>query len=109
VANLQLSKKEAKDSSGCVPSCDGDMPLYPYGTSLYLDDDTLKKLGMTELPKVGTSMLAQVTVKVTGTSQRAYQDKDGKEEMRTCVDLQITDMDMAPPAKTVADTLYPTK
>lgn len=110
MANLELTKKEAKESSGCYPD-GGSLPVYPYGLQLYLDDDTLKKLGITDLPKVGTSMLAQITVKVTGTSQRATQSsKEGESEtMRTCVDLQITDMDLAPPEKSVAETLYPTK
>lgn len=106
MANLELSKKEAKDKNGDCSPC-GDMPMFPYGTSLYLDDDTLKKIGLTELPKVGTSMPGQIVMKVTGTSQRAYMDKDGKEEMRTCVDLQITDMELAPAEKSVADVLYP--
>lgn len=107
MANLQLTKEEAKEEMGEM--CGGDMPMFPCGTSLYLDDDTLKKVGLTELPKVGTSMPGQVVMKVTGTSQRAYMDKDGKEEMRTCVDLQITDMELAPPTKTAAQTLYPSK
>lgn len=104
-----MSKEEAKENSGCAPCGDGEMPLYPYGTSIYLDDATLKKIGLTGLPKVGTSMPGQVVMKVTGTSQRAYMDKDGKEEMRTCIDLQITDMEIAPPTKSAAETLYPTK
>lgn len=29
--------------------------------------------------------------------------------MRTCVDLQVTDMDLAPPTKAAADVLYPKK
>lgn len=107
MANLQLTKEEAKEEAGEM--CGNEIPMFPYGTSLYLDDETLKKIGLTELPKVGTTMPGQVVMKVTGTSQRAYMDKDGKEEMRTCVDLQITDMELAPEKKTAAQTLYPSK
>ncbi len=106
--NLALTKTEAKDKADCTP-CNGDLPRYPYGLVLYLDDDTLKKLGLTELPKVGSSMQFAAMAKVTSTSQRAYQTEDGKEEMRTCIDLQITDMDVPAPAKdpaTMAKSLY---
>lgn len=108
--NLKMTKQEAKDEYGgsCVPS-DSDLPIYPYGLTLYLDDDTLKKLGITDLPKVGSTMLAQITVSVTGTSQRATQSGKEGETMRTCVDLQITDMDIAPPAQSAASVLYPGK
>lgn len=103
--NLAMTKEEAKSEYGVEPS-DDSLPKYPYGLTLYLDDDTLKKLGITDLPKVGTSMPATITVMVTGTSQRATQsDKDG-EKMHTCVDLQITDMDITVPTKSAADVLY---
>lgn len=108
MTNLAMTKAEAKAEYGeatCKPS-DEDLPRYPYGLSLQLDDDTLEKLGITDLPKVGTSMLAQITVLVTGTSQRATQlTKDG-ETTDTCLSLQITDMDIAAPVKSAASVLY---
>lgn len=103
--NLAMTKEEAKSEYGAEPS-DSDLPRYPYGLSLYLDDDTLKKLGITDLPKVGTSMPATITVVVTGTSQRATQSSKEGEKMHTCVDLQITDMDITMPTKSAADVLY---
>lgn len=108
MANLALTKEEAKDQYGIEPS-DETLPKYPYGLSIYLDDDVLKKLGMTDLPKVGTSMPATITVMVTGTSQRATQSSKDGEQMRTCVDLQITDMDITMPTKSAADVLYGAK
>lgn len=105
MTNLAMTKEQAKSEYGVEPT-DDDLPKYPYGLSIYLDDDTLKKLGITDLPKVGTSMPATITVMVTGTSQRATQSsKDGK-QLRTCVDLQITDMDITMPTKSAADVLY---
>lgn len=106
--NLALTKEEAKDQYGIEPS-DDTLPKYPYGLSIYLDDDALKKLGITDLPKVGTSMPATITVTVTGTSQRATQSSREGEQMRTCVDLQITDMDITMPTKSAADVLYGAK
>ena len=108
MANLALTKDEAKSEYGVEPS-DDSLPKYPYGLTLYLDDDTLKKLGITDLPKVGTSMPATITVMVTGTSQRATQSSKDGEQMHTCVDLQITDMDLTMPQKTAADVLYGSK
>lgn len=108
MANLALTKEEAKDQYGIEPT-DESLPKYPYGLSIYLDDDALKKLGMTDLPKVGTSMPATITVMVTGTSQRATQSSKDGEQMRTCVDLQITDMDITLPTKSAADVLYGAK
>jgi hypothetical protein len=108
MTSLALTADEAKKEYGdCCVSPDADsLPKYPYGLTLYLDDDTLKKLGITDLPKVGTSIPATITVMVTGTSQRATQSSKEGETMRTCVDLQITDMEMTMPAKSAADVLY---
>lgn len=106
--NLAMTAAQAKEHYG-ADSIDDSLPKYPYGLSLYLDDDTLKKLGITDLPKVGTSMPATITIIVTGTSQRATQSGKGGEAMHTCVDLQITDMDIAMPSKPASDVLYPTK
>lgn len=105
MTNLAMTREQAKSEYGVEPA-DDDLPKYPYGLSLYLDDDTLKKLGITDLPKVGTSLPATITVMVTGTSQRATQSSKDGEQMRTCVDLQITDMDIAMPSKSAADVLY---
>lgn len=105
--SMKLSKAEAKTMLGCCPE-DGDSgPAYPYGLTLYLNEDTLKKLGLTEMPEVGGKMNLQAMCIVTGTSQR--QEQDGG--MHQCVDLQITDMDMAEDGKTEeadpAEKMYP--
>lgn len=109
MANLALTPEEAKSEYGdsCVSPDGAHLPKYPYGLTLYLDDETLKKLGITDLPKVGSTIPASIVVQVTGTSQRAYQGSKG-EEMRTCVDLQITDMEMKV-EKSAADVLYGSK
>lgn len=52
---------------------DADRPKFPYGTSLYLDDKALEKLGITEMPDVGTMLNIQAVGKVTGTSEREYE------------------------------------
>lgn len=107
--NLKLSKADAKEESGATP----DLPAYPYGMSLYLNDETLEKLGITTMPKVGSVLRMVANVTVTGTSVRATQgEKEAGEATETtdsCVDLQITDMELAGEIKDMAATLYPTK
>lgn len=108
MTNLAMTADEAKKEYGdsCSPDAT-NLPRYPYGLTLYLDDDTLKKLGITDLPKVGTVMQAQITVNVTSISQRSTQSGKDGEATRSCVDLQITDMDIAVPGKSAASVLYP--
>lgn len=85
LVSLQLSKKEAKDDAPCAPS--EDLPRYPYGTQLYLCEEEMKKLGLTEMPAVGTEFPITAIVKVTGTSERETQ-----EGSRKTLDVQITKM-----------------
>lgn len=103
LTNMQLSAEEAKSETGCCPSTDASGPRYPYGLTVYLDDEALKKLGITVLPDVGTVMNLAATVEVTSNSQR--QTQDGK---TVNMDLQITAMDLAPQqaAPTAATVLY---
>lgn len=99
--DMKLTAKEAKAEVACCPAEEGG-PAYPYGLSLNLDDEVLAKLGLTELPAVGTKMMLMAVVEVTGTSQ--YSNQDGKEGN---VNLQITAMDLQPADKpSAAERLY---
>lgn len=101
LTNMKLSPTEAKEIDCCSPSDGG--PAYPYGLSLYLNDETLTKLGMADLPDVGSKLQLTAIVEVTSNSQR--QTQDGK---TVNMDLQITDMELASEAKPVdAKALYP--
>lgn len=105
--DMSLSAAEAKESTiGYAAADPGEAPKYPYGLSLDLNDDVLKKLGITTLPTVGTTMLLTAEVKVTRIS--AYEEQDGSEQ---CLGLQITSMDLANPSSSssAAEKLYATK
>jgi hypothetical protein len=103
MVSMKLTPSEAsEDMGGCTP-CDGDMPVYPWGLSLSLEDTTLTKLGIETPPAVGTKMMLNAMVEVVQASQQ--ENQDGKE---ICVRLQITDMSLKTESKpSGASLLYP--
>jgi hypothetical protein len=56
---------------------DGDLPKYPYGLTINLDDETLAKLGSPAAHR-GHRMTLTARVEVCSTSQ--YQDRKGENE-----------------------------
>lgn len=70
--------------------------VYPYGLCLCLNDDVIKKLGLKEMPKVGTKMKLEAMVEVVRTFES--ESKDGE---NYSMDLQITDMGLSPSKKEV--------
>jgi hypothetical protein len=85
LTNMQMSAEETKEYTQPEPA---DAPKYPWGLCISLDDGSLEKLGVDELPKVD----AEVTIvaKATVTSVRESQTQGGESERN--VELQITDM-----------------
>lgn len=78
---------------------DSEQPEYPYGLRINLDEESLKKLGTTELPEVGQGMSLKAQVEVASVSQ--YDNDKGKHREMS---LQITDMELNTQAKS---GLYP--
>lgn len=84
----------AKAEPGCIPVADCDReegPKYPYGLQITLNEDSLKALGITELPKVGEKMKIEGFVEVCNTSQ--YEESSGHSSRS--LGLQITDLDLS--------------
>jgi hypothetical protein len=108
LVDMQMSADEARKEYGsCSPVGDeSDLPKYPYGLTVNLDDETLAKLGITSLPDVGTSMTLTARVEVCGTSQ--YQNRNGEKD--TSLSLQITAMELGAAGESggqdVASILY---
>jgi len=99
MTDLTLTPEEAKDMmDDCSPCGEGEPPKYPYGTAMYLPDEVLQKLGITELPAVGTKMLLTAEVFVTGISER----EDQKEKHKS-VDLQMSAASLTPVAAAEPD------
>ncbi len=101
LVNLKLSPAEAKEITTPDPS---DGPKYPYGLRISLDDDTLKKLGLTELPAIDTKLVLTARAEVCSTS-----DYDSQSGSHRSLDLQITELALEPePAAGAAtDRLFP--
>lgn len=101
MANMMLTAEEAKEYNGtCAPS--EDAPKYPYGLALSLNDGSMKKLGITSLPAVGSTVRITAAATVTGVGMSQQQDGDAEQR----VELQITDMDLAGAPHDMAKSLY---
>lgn len=86
LVSMKLSSKEAKQQM--EPSLAAkDRPRYPWGLSVSLDTDSLKKLGIEELPAVGESYLLVANVDVSSVSSNASEGGSQKS-----LSLQITEM-----------------
>lgn len=79
-----------------------EAPEYPYGLSISLDDESMNKLGLGELPAVGDEMMVMAKVKVQSASESEY---EGEGKSRN-VTFQITDMGLKEEEKRAADKMY---
>lgn len=77
---------------------------YPYGLCLNLEDEQIKKLGISKLPEVGETMTLTAKVEVSSLSQRDTRE-GGK---KSSLSLQITDMavEKSQPGAGAAQVLY---
>lgn len=97
--SMKLSKKEQKEGSEVAT----ERPEYAYGLSINLDNESLEKLGITELPKTKTEMFLSAKVEVSSVSE--HDSADQKEPNRS-VTLQITEMGLANADTDKAQKLY---
>lgn len=70
-----------------------DAPEYPYGLRICLDNDSLTKLGITELPAIDAEFKVTALACVVSVSQHESQ---GSDKPHRSVDLQIEMMELAP-------------
>lgn len=83
---MKMTKAELQETSSPAKMAD-DAPLYPYGLSIRLDNDSLDKLGMTTMPEVGKSIMLTARVDVVSVSEH-----DSKSGNTRNLELQITDL-----------------
>ena len=84
-----INMKRAPEREEMPGEIEKDEPRYPYGLCISLEKEDMDKLGLGNLPKVGTEILFMAKAVVKSTS--AYETQGGN-DMR--VELQITDMEM---------------
>jgi hypothetical protein len=89
--DMKLEKSDADKMYG-QPTLAADQPKYPYGLQLNLDDASLSKLGLSQLPNVGEKMIVLAVVEVSNAS--AYENKG--EGVKQSLGLQITEMCLHP-------------
>lgn len=88
LVSMKRTPEDKRKGMGEPCAIEATAPDYPWGLCIHLDGDELDKLGIKQLPAVGTEIPVTVKVKVTRVSQSAV---EGSDEQRS-VDLQITDM-----------------
>lgn len=101
--SVEYTPEESKKETG--EAAELQEPLYPYGLSLYLDKETLEKLGLDAATlTVGTIVEIAGKARVTGYSEREYRGGVNKYS-----DLQITELGVAKGATEAepGKTVYP--
>lgn len=101
LVNMKISKAEQEKRS--EPSTIAtERPMYPWGLNLNLDNDTLEKLGIDGLPKVGESYAIIATASVSSVSS-----SESEGGAHRSLSLQITDLCLEDgKAKDIAKKLY---
>jgi hypothetical protein len=86
--SMKMEHKEMdREEKACASLYGEGRPEYPWGLLLRCDEEILKKLGITSLPDVGSSLDLVAKVKVCSVSSNETE----KGAMRH-IELQITDM-----------------
>lgn len=88
LVSVKRTKKDKKNSDHAISSDSSD---FPFGLSISLDDETLDKLGITTLPKVGSDMIVAGVGVVESISERS--DKNRKSRN---VQIQLTKLAVGP-------------
>ncbi len=84
-------KPEAKTMLG--EAVEMDAPKYPYGLRICLDNESLTKLGITELPAIDAEFKVNALACVVSVIQHESQ---GTDKPHRSVDLQIEMLELAP-------------
>lgn len=85
LVNLKMSESER--DRGAPTAVGGSDREYPYGLAPHLENESLEKLGISTMPKVGETMMVHAKVKVTSVSMH---EGEGNKKAKS-VTLQITD------------------
>lgn len=107
MVNMKQDPKALQEKYAEPASLSTQGPSYPYGLELRLEDESIDKLGLEDLPKVGSKLRLEARVEVTSCS--VHEDGARKTKRRS-VTLQITDMELEAIGKKKAEEkLYDNK
>lgn len=81
--------KEYKKTMEFVECCISEQD-YPYGLSISLEEPSIQKLVINDLPEIGQKFLLKSIVEVTSISNNKNKDYSNR-----CIRLQITDMELS--------------
>lgn len=91
--DMALTPREVNDKvsemASPVTEAAMSMPKYPYGLTMCLGSDELKKVGMTDMPSAGEMIHGSFMAKVTSVSER---DTESGKDCR--VELQVTHLSL---------------
>src|SRR5262245_52890513 len=85
--NMKMTKSEKNEQTALSEPGGND---YPYGLALNLDHDSMDKLGLKDLPDVGSKMVIQAIAEVVSVGANATKESESR-----YMTLQITDMDLS--------------
>lgn len=99
--SLLITSGEKRENS--VMSLE-DKPSYPYGLKIHLDEETVKKLGISEAPEVGKKVQLMAIGEVVSVEKQEGRGDDHSFSMS----VQLQDVDLQPSSRDqeVSNTLY---
>lgn len=103
-----VSMKRTDEQQHADPVCcpgEQDMPDYPYGTRINLNDPELNALGLADLPPAGSPLKLAAVGIVMGVREEQV---DGK--LHRSLEIQITELGLQKgDGPSIADRMYPKK
>jgi hypothetical protein len=93
MVDLKRVGEEDKEEGTMLSPSKPKEPEYPYGLCLMLDEETMTKLGITELPEVGKKLTFTAVAAVRSVSASSYEEDGAVEKHKSC-ELQVQAMDM---------------
>lgn len=99
--DMKMSQDESEPSMLQSQEMSPEKPEYPCGLMISLENDQLAKLGINELPKVGSEFNFQAKGVVCRVSMQESEDGDNK-----CVGIQIQAIDMGEKKLSATQALY---
>lgn len=88
LVSMKLKPREKEATDRIYPSMSSTEPEYPWGLQITLEEEQLKALGITALPKVGATVTITARAEICRTAEY---DSQGDGEQRS-IGLQITEI-----------------